>query len=255
MKRTTDRHHRNSGQSFLRAGDGPFAGLSELEKRKLEGVMTSGVYARGQILFQAGNRPIGIHSIQKGLVKLYRVGSTGKEQIIRLAVAGDLLGYRPLLADKPHDIYAQAVTDVRVCCIPADSIRFLLRGTPPMMRNMAKIMAGEMASIEDRLVQRSQQKAEDRLISFLLRCAEGVRAPQAPSAGPHTTEGVRSHGNGHVEIPLSRQEIADFIGAAPETVIRALGRLQRDQLIRVSGRYLEIPNPGRLAAKLQSAMF
>ncbi len=108
-----------------------------------------------------------------------------------------------------------------------------------MMRNMAKIMAGEMASIEDRLVQRSQQKAEDRLISFLLRCAEGVR----------------SHGNDHVEIPLSRQEIADFIGAAPETVIRALGRLQRNQLIRVSGRYLEIPNPERLAAKLQSATF
>lgn len=210
-----------------------------MEKRKLEGVMTTGVYARGQILFQAGNRPIGIHSIQKGLVKLYRVGPTGKEQIIRLAVAGDLLGYRPLLADKPHDIYAQAVTDVHVCCIPADSVRFLLRGTPPMMRNMAKIMAGEMASIEDRLVQRSQQKAEDRLISFLLRCADGVRG----------------NGIGGAEIPLSRQEIADFIGAAPETVIRALGRLQRNNLIRVSGRHLEIPDPEKLAAKLQAALF
>ncbi|MFH2203233.1 MAG: Crp/Fnr family transcriptional regulator [Elusimicrobiota bacterium] len=225
--------------SCVRSQSGPFSGLSDYMLRRLEGVKTKGVFARGQVLFQAGNRPLALHCIENGLVKLCRVGPAGKEQIIRLAVAGELLGYHALLAEKPHDLYAQAVTDVEVCCFPVDSVRSLLRGAPPMMRNLARMMAGEMAGLHDRLVQRSQQKAEERLIAFLLRCAEGLRGGADES----------------VEIPLSRQEIADFIGAAPETVIRALGRLQRDRLIRVHGRRLEIPRADKLAAKLQTALY
>lgn len=223
----------------VRSSTGPFCGLSDSAIRELDSVKSTGVYSRGQILFQAGNRPMGIHCIKDGLVKIYRIGPSGKEQIVRLAVTGDMLGFRGILSDEPHDHYAQAVTDVEVCFIPSESIRYLLRGTPPLMRNMARILSSEMSGIEDRLVQRSQQKAEDRLIGFLLRCAEGMRVPS----------------NGRIEIPLSRQEIADFIGAAPETVIRALGRLQKRKLIQVHGRSLEIPDPGKLAAQLQASIF
>jgi len=232
------RNRQSSCFDCVRDAKSLFCGLPEAALRNLDGVKSTGTYSRGQILFQAGNRPMGIHCIEEGLIKLYRIGPSGKEQIIRLAVPGDMLGYRAMLGEAPHDQYAQAVTDVRVCFIPIESIRFLLRGTPPLMRNMARNLSSEISGIEDRLLQRSQHKAEDRLIGFLLRCAEGMRPA-----------------NGRIEIPLSRQEIADFIGAAPETVIRALGRLQRRKLISVHGRHLDIPNPEKLAAHLQSSIW
>lgn len=209
---------------------GPFCGLSADALIGLDKAKSFGVYPRGQILFQAGSRATGVHCLSSGLVKLYRIGAGGKEQILRLAGPGDLLGHRAVLGERPHDHDAEAMTDIEVCYLPADTLTPLLAAAAPLVRSLVRKLIEEGAELEGRLVERSQLRAEVRLSGFLLRLA-------GEGAGP-----------ARFELPLSRQELADYLGAAPETVIRALAHMAKKRLIRLEGRFVEVADRAQLAA-------
>ncbi|MDE2293558.1 MAG: Crp/Fnr family transcriptional regulator [Elusimicrobia bacterium] len=223
-----------SCQACAKVGKGPFCGLSTDALAGLDRAKSFGTYPRGQILFQAGSRATGVHCLSSGLVKLYRVGPTGREQILRLAGPGDLLGHRAVLGERPHDHDAEAMTDIEVCYLPADVVSPLVGAAPPLLRSLVKKLVEETSEVEGRLVERSQRRAEERLAGFLVRLA--------------------GHGEGaaRVELPLSRQELADYVGSAPETVIRALAHLARRKLIRLDGRFVDIPDRARLASAVGS---
>ncbi|MBI3297201.1 MAG: Crp/Fnr family transcriptional regulator [Elusimicrobia bacterium] len=214
------------------AGHGPFCGLSPEALAGLDRSKSVGRYPRGQILFQAGARALGVHCVSSGLVKLYRVGAGGREQILRLAGPGDLLGHRAFLGERVHDHDAEAMSDVEVCFLPAEVLTPLVAGAPPLLRTLLRGLAGELAELEGRLLERSQQRMGGRLGAFLLRLAGAAE------------------GAARVELPFSRQELADYLGAAPETVIRGLAGLVKRKLIRLRGRFVEIPDLVRLRAEL-----
>lgn len=211
-----------SCQSCSKQGRGPFCGLSGDALVGLDRAKSFGTYPRGQILFQAGSRATGVHCLSSGLVKLYRVGAGGKEQILRLAGPGDLLGHRAVLGERPHDHDAEAMTDIEVCYLPADTLGPLMAAASPLVRSLVRKLVDEAAEVEGRLVERSQLRAEVRLSTFLLRLAG------------------KGEGPARFELPLSRQELADYLGAAPETVIRALAHLSKKRLIRLEGRFVEV---------------
>ncbi|TPW21023.1 MAG: cAMP-binding protein [Elusimicrobia bacterium] len=219
-----------SCQTCSKQARGPFCGLSGDSLAGLDRAKSFGTYPRGQILFQAGSRATGVHCLSSGLVKLYRVGAGGKEQILRLAGPGDLLGHRAVLGERPHDHDAEAMTDVEVCYLPADTLSPLLAAASPLVRSLVKKLVEEGIEVEGRLVERSQMRAEVRLAAFLLKLAG------------------KGEGPARFELPLSRQELADFLGAAPETIIRALAHLSKKRLIRIEGRFIEVLDRGRFAA-------
>lgn len=219
-----------SCQTCSKEARGPFCGLPGDALLGLDRAKSFGTYRRGQILFQAGSRATGVHCLSSGLVKLYRIGAGGKEQILRLAGPGDLLGHRAVLGERAHDHDAEAMTDVEVCYIPAETLGPLLAAASPLVRSLVRKLVDEAGEVEGRLVERSQLRAEVRLSGFLLRLAGAGEGPA------------------RFELPLSRQELADYLGAAPETIIRALAHLSRKRLIRLDGRFVEVLDRGRLGA-------
>ena len=223
----------------VKQSKGPFCNLSEQVVGTLDQSKTCSPYARGQILFQEGNPPVGVYCVETGLVKLYKIGVTGKEQILRIAGPGELLGYRALIAGETYAHFAEALVDSSVCFMPAETVRPLLRSAPDFLWKLLHTLLDEVAEMEARYVDLSQMPAEARLILFLLRYGGKLgRTPDGKSAlGRVGAKG---------QMALSRQEIADCIGAAPETVIRTLSRLQKRKLIRVDGRAIEIPDPDKL---------
>lgn len=215
--------------SCSKQGRGPFCGLQPDALSGLDRAKSFGTYPRGQILFQAGSRATGVHCLSSGVVKLYRIGVGGKEQILRLAGPGDLLGHRAVLGDRPHDHDAEAMTDIEVCYLPADTLAPLLGAASPLVRSVVRKLVDEAAEVESRLVERSQLRAEVRLAAFLLRLS-------GPGEGP-----------ARFELPLSRQELADYLGTAPETVIRGLAHLSKKRLIKIDGRFVEVLDRARFA--------
>lgn len=214
---------------------GLFCGLNAEELKGLSRSKSMSRFGRGQLLFQAGNPVTTVYCVHSGLVKLYRLAFNGKEQILRLAGPGALLGYRSLLRDKPHEHFAEILEEGEVCCIPAAAIKPLMDGAPRLLQTVITTLTNELEEMEERCVERSQAKAEVRLAALLVRSLPAV--------------------SGKVELPLSRQEIADLLGTAPETVIRLLRGLHRRGLVKLKGREIDVPSRARLERFLQEEAY
>lgn len=221
----------------VRKSQGPFCGLETGIVSRLGRAKAVSLVGKGQILFQAGSPVSSVYCLHSGFAKIYRVAFNGKEQILRIAEPGSLLGFRALLMETPHESYAEIVETARVCSIPAQALRPLIDGAPPLLKRMLLLLGEELGEMEERCVERSHAKAEIRLAFFLFRYLQ-------QKAGPGRA----------VVIPLSRQEIADWLGTASETVIRLLGSLQRRGLVRLRGRLIEIPNRDRMQSYLEAAL-
>lgn len=104
-----------------------FASLTEEEHGIINEAKTSTKYKKGQVLFHEGTRPLGVFCISSGRIKVYRKGFDGKEQIIKLSVSGDLLGYKAIISEQHYSLNAEAIEDCRVCFIPKEEFMALLQ--------------------------------------------------------------------------------------------------------------------------------
>jgi CRP/FNR family transcriptional regulator len=184
-------------------------------------------YRRGQVLFQEGNPPHGVFCIKSGLVKLTRHGADGAEHIVGLSGPGDLVGHAAHLSDEPLDHGAEAATDIEVCQLTQAAFRAGLSRDGRLLRNTAGSVARELFELRTRWIERSEGTVPDRLLTLLRRL------PRKKRSGEVT-----------VEVPLSRQELASFLGTAPETVMRGLKKLVDSGLIENRGRTIRLVGAG-----------
>ena len=77
-------------------------------------------YKRGDILYQEGNRISGFFCINSGIIKVFKTGFDGKEQIIRFAKQGDIIAYRSVLSNELACTSAKVIEDCQVCFIPSE---------------------------------------------------------------------------------------------------------------------------------------
>jgi CRP/FNR family transcriptional regulator, polysaccharide utilization system transcription regulator len=195
-------------------------GLHEITARK-----RCRTYSRGEIIFYAGDRPLDLFCVQKGMVKIYRVGSDGREQIVRLAAPGDVVGYRSLIGGESYAAFAAAIEDVEICHIPRDLFLSLLAEQPALAANIMALLAGELRIAEERIVDMAQKPVRERLAETLLLMKSSY--------------GVDADGT-TLSIRLTRIELSSFIGTAPETVSRALAVMKEEGIIEMEGRRIMI---------------
>lgn len=180
-------------------------------------------YKRGQVLFQEGNPPHGVFCIRKGLVKLLRHGRDGVEHIVGLAGPGDLIGHSAHLTKRPLDHGAEAATELEVCHLSETAYRASLEREPRLLENAAGALARELADLRNRWVERSERTVPERLLDLLRMLPRRKRGDEIT-----------------VEVPLSRQELASYLGTAPETVMRGLKKLGDAGFIRNHGRTIRL---------------
>ena len=77
-------------------------------------------YKRGDILYQEGNRISGFYCLNAGIIKVFKTGFDGKEQIIRFAKKGDIIAYRSVLSNELACTSAKVIEDCQVCFIPSE---------------------------------------------------------------------------------------------------------------------------------------
>ncbi|MBU3740868.1 MAG: Crp/Fnr family transcriptional regulator [Candidatus Kapabacteria bacterium] len=201
--------------------------LTVLELETVDSTKTCRAYDRGGQLFQRGQHPQGLFCIHAGHVKITREGHDGREQIIRFAGPGDVIGYGSLVAGRPYHTAATAVEKSHVCFIPRDVITRAVRENPQMALRMMQMMSGELDEAERRVVELAQKSVRERVAEALLVLRE--------------TFGVMDDGE-TLNMQLTREEIADIVGTAPESVIRMLSDLRHDHIIDTEGRRIVLKN-------------
>ncbi|QQR81354.1 MAG: Crp/Fnr family transcriptional regulator [Deltaproteobacteria bacterium] len=152
--------------------NGIFCELEQASTRELEQRKTSNVYKKGQIIFYEGNQALGLYCVSSGRVKLYKTSIDGKEQIVRIASPGDVLGYRALLADEPYHATAEALEDAEVCCLDRNAFFPLLKKEPSLAMNLIQKLAQELRVAENLAATIAQKSVRERMAELLLTLKE-----------------------------------------------------------------------------------
>jgi CRP/FNR family transcriptional regulator len=182
-------------------------------------------YKKGQTLFSEGSYPFGVFCVNNGKIKLSHLGDDGKEQIIRLLKAGDVLGYRALLSGDRYSASAVALEDTQICFIPKDLFIKVLKLDQGLAFEMMKLLSDELHKAEVKLTHLAQKPIRERLAETLLFIKE--------------TYGFEPDGI-TLNVRLSREEIANLVGTATESAIRLLSEFKKDGIVELDGKKIKI---------------
>jgi CRP/FNR family transcriptional regulator len=199
----------------------------------------SGLFARrpverlepGSALFWQGDPATHVFEVAKGALRIVRVTSDGGRVIIGFRFAGDLVG---LGARDWHCHSAEAVIPTRTRRLSRLGFADEIDNEPTLREQLVTVLRDEMAAARDQVMLLSRKSAEERVCGFLvLMMARRCRNPVA---------------GGILELPISRLDIADYLGLTIETVSRAMTRLRVLGVAIQAGRYgISVQQPGRLA--------
>lgn len=197
------------------------------QNEKISQVKTCSHYKKGENIFYEGNIPLGIYCISKGVIKLVRTNHDGKEQILRFAQAGEFLGYRALIADEPLVATAVCIEDTVSCFIPRKAFMELLDENAQVSKSLLKSLSHELGVVEERIQSLAQKSVRERLAETLLFLQTTFSNEQNQDV---------------ISITLPREDIANIVGTATETVIRLLSDFKSDKLIELEGKKIRILN-------------
>lgn len=212
--------------------------LSGDDVRVLSISRTVNVYEPGQVIFYQGNPCLGIYCVEQGEVALRRTDEAGHSAIVRLAHAGQTLGYRSFFADSTYSASAEALTECRVCFVDRAAVRRLLDANPSLGLQFLQRVAQELAESEESRLVASTMPARARLAHLLLSLRE--RCGRITEAGDLV-----------IDLPLSRQDLAALLGTRPETVSRAIRALEDDGVAEFSGRHVLVGDLDLLLDELE----
>ncbi len=168
----------------------------------------------GDPLFDEGEDATHLYSVTAGAMKVYKLLPDGRRQIIGFLFAGDFLG---LADDEAYAYSAEAITHSALCRFPRRKLEALLERYPRMERRLLGMASHELAAAQEQMLLLGRKTAKEKIASFLLSL--GRRAEQrGQTANP-------------VSVPMSRNDIGDFLGLTTETVSRTFTQLRQAKLI------------------------
>jgi CRP/FNR family transcriptional regulator len=172
-----------------------------------------------EALFTAGQAATSVHNITAGVARLYKLLPDGRRQVIGFALPGDFLGAMP--SDR-YSFSADAIEAVSVCRFPADTFAQFIEHRPHFLLRINEFAARELMLAQEQMLLLGRRTAEEKVAAFLV----GWRARLAHIGDDRQT----------IALPMSRQDIADYLGLTIETVSRTLTRFDREKmLVIVSG--------------------
>ncbi len=190
-------------------------------------------YKKGQTLFVQGNPVFGVYCISSGNVKLSRMGRDGKDSILRLCKAGDVIGHRSVFSNQNLHATATALEDTVVCFIDKKSILELVQKYPTLSLELLNRLSSELGASEDRLASAHQKDVRQRLAELLLLLSQ--------------SHGVAEKGKRiFLDIRLTREEMSNMIGTATETLIRFLSEFKSLGMIDLEGKNIFVVDQKQL---------
>ncbi len=201
-------------------------GLDESDMQALEGTIKSRrKLKKGDFLYRAGDPFRALFAIRSGSTKTCEIAADGSVQITGFHLPGELLGIDAISNDK-HPCDVLALEPSEVCEVPFDRLEELARELPGLQHQLFRLMSREIVEEEAQLLMLGRMKAEERLAAFLLSLSKRYQR-----LGYSPTE---------MHLPMSRQDLGDYLGLALETVSRLFSRFQEDGLITVQGRNVRL---------------
>lgn len=195
------------------------------------------LYKKGEFIFKEDGFPKALYVVYKGAIKVHKYGNNGKEQITRLAGAGDLLGYRSLLQREPYSASATAIEDTRLFKIPFDSFFNLLKSNTDFAYKIIQLLSDDLKHSEKKLINMAQKSVREKIAETLILMSNRF--------------GINKE-NSTIKSILSRKEIADIAGVTTESTIRTISDFNKENIIQIEGKKIVIRDFSKLESVISS---
>jgi CRP/FNR family transcriptional regulator len=191
--------------------------LSDLCDNKLEKN-----YSKGDYIMEEGQHIKEFIYLKSGLVKLYLAKSNGKEQILSFAKPFDFVSLLSLFSNPDYSYSVMAIEDSVTCNIPIEKVKHLIIKNGTFAMSIIEKMNHVSDSIIHEALEIRKRNLRGRIAYVLLHFSDDIYHKQ------------------EFELPVSRKEIAEYIGMTTENVIRALTEFRKDGIIKIYGKLIEI---------------
>lgn len=197
--------------------------------KAISGIKADCSYQPGEVIFRAGDKPMGIFSIRSGVVKLESLNEEGDAHTLKLVGAGGILGYRTFFGNEVYKKTAIAVEPVQVCFLPRKEVMELFSCHPELGLKLINQLTVDLDRAESKWMDQIDKGAPARIADALLFLNENFQ----------TTS-------------WTRKEIAEWAGTTTETVIRTLAQFEKDGLIKQNYKNFTILDESQLSQKANS---
>ncbi|MGL5111563.1 MAG: Crp/Fnr family transcriptional regulator [Flavobacterium sp.] len=210
-----------------------FSSLKALNKEELLKIATcktSYTIKKGESIFEEGDTINGVYCIKDGYCKLSKLSTNGKDQIVKLVKAGELLGQRSMVSDEPANLTAVAIEDMEVCFIPKAEIIGFFNTNNQFSLSLMKSVCGDLKDADMHVVSMAQKTVKNRLAETII----------------YLQETFGTHSDNTLKIQLSREELAGMIGTATESCIRILSEFKKNGTIELIGKKIAVKDLNKL---------
>ncbi|MBT6404212.1 MAG: cyclic nucleotide-binding domain-containing protein [Rhodospirillaceae bacterium] len=185
---------------------------------QLQAIVSHRDYSPGQVIFEEGDPADYVFHISDGEVRLYKLLPDGRRQVTGFLTPGDFLG---LITESSYAYGAEAIGAVELCCMKLTNLERLLSDIPPVRERLLDMSRDELAAAQEQMLLLGRKTAREKILSFLLYRHKHLD---------------RTDSDASIDLPMSRTDIADYLGLTIETVSRTFTALRDEGLI-------ELPNP------------
>jgi CRP-like cAMP-binding protein/CheY-like chemotaxis protein len=188
------------------------------------------IYKKKDGIYKEGNYPKGVYFISKGKVKIYQTNELGKEFITELHKEGDFFGYLSLLKDEKYSSTASTLEDSEIYMIPKEDFFSLIYKNVEVSKKFIEILSNNLLENEKQLVKLAYNSVRKRVAEALIKLSDKYKKDE----------------DQNFSMNVSREDLANIVGTATETVIRTLSDFREDKFIEISGGTITIINYEKL---------
>jgi CRP-like cAMP-binding protein len=200
----------------------------ELNLMLLEG--NANKYKRSNVIYEEGSKINGFYILCKGIIKIYKTGFDGKDQIIRFAKPGDVMGFRSTITGELACTTSKAIEDAEIFYVPGDQVKAFVKSNGEFAMDLLQIACRELGEANDYITDIAQKTVRERLAEVLIQLKMTFNLDK----------------DKFLQISLTREELANMVGTATESVIRLLSEFKQDGLIELHGRKIKLLDEPKL---------
>lgn len=198
--------------------------MTKEELKRVADTKTTKTFKKGEALFEEGEKLNGVFCVRNGVSKLSKLSANGKDQIVKLATKGEVMGQRSVIVEESANLSAVAVNDMEVCFIPKEAIVNTLHTNTDFTYEVLRHMAHDLKEADDVIVNMSQKTVKQRIAEAFLYLRNNYGEDE----------------EGYLSLTLSREDIANVVGTATESCIRIISEFKKKGYLKSSGKKLGI---------------
>ena len=178
-------------------------------------------YSKGEVIFAEGNVANALYFINEGKIKLYKYTKDGKEQILHILSEGDFFGELELIKPSKYGFNSKAIVDAKICTLTKDEMKYIMMGNPEISIKVLETVGERLSKVENLVQNLATNDVDSRMAYLVIDLIEKY--------------GEKAGDNISINLPLSREDMANFIGVTRETISRKLKKFEDESLIKIIG--------------------